>query len=69
MTRNAIMYISLGFTQPCLLQILSLRQVPDSALEMVVYDGTVYAGALFSKHKVIFLRFSLPDSKKLIKLR
>lgn len=52
MTHNAIMYISLGFLQPCILQVLALRQDPTSGLEMVVYDGTVYAGALLPRQQV-----------------
>ena len=45
LTRNAILYISLGFTQPSTLQILSLRKGTTRSLEMVVYDGVVYIGA------------------------
>ena len=45
LTRNAILYISLGFTQPSTLHILSLSKGTTRSLEMVVYDGVVYIGA------------------------
>ena len=47
LTHNAILYCSVGFKQECLLQVLSIHPQPPSALEMVVYDGTVYAGASY----------------------
>lgn len=48
LTHNAIMYASVGFQQDCLLQVLNVRPGPNSSLEMVVYDGTVYAGAHYT---------------------
>lgn len=55
LTDNAIMYISVGFQQHCLLQVLSLRHTPSHALEMVVYDGTVYAGAIYRPPHVLLV--------------
>lgn len=52
LTDNAILYASVGFKQECLLQVLSLRPGPHSSLQLVVYDGTVYAGALLSQSQV-----------------
>jgi hypothetical protein len=57
LTDNALMYISVGFQQECLLQVLSVRPGPQLSAEMVVYDGTVYAGALFNYAAVL-----LPNS-------
>lgn len=47
LTHNAILYISLGFTQQSLLQVLELRKGSRNTLEMIVYDGIVYTGARF----------------------
>ena len=41
------MYISVGFTHPCLLQILSLNRQDHSYLQLILYDGKAYAGALY----------------------
>ena len=65
MTDNAIMYISVGFQQHCLLQVLSLRHTPTHALEMVVYDGTVYAGAIYHPpHVLLVLPSPEPEQPK-----
>lgn len=47
LTRGAILYVSVGFTQDCLLQVLSLQRPSNHTLAMVVYDGLAYAGALY----------------------
>lgn len=39
LTKGAILYISVGFTQDCLLQVLSLQHSSEHTLAMVVYDG------------------------------
>ena len=57
LTPNAIMYISVGFTQESTLQVLSVREGIHSSLEMVIYDGLVYAGALYD-YSTVFIRSS-----------
>jgi hypothetical protein len=59
LTLNAILYISLGFQQPALLQILDLRPDPPSSLQLVLYDGIVYTGAHYDYSNVS----SLPPSE------
>lgn len=47
LTSNALMYASVGFQQLCQLQVLSSRETSLTSLELIVYDGSVYAGALY----------------------
>lgn len=53
LTHNAILYISLGFTQQSIMQVLELRKGNKNTLEMIVYDGIVYAGALYDYSSVL----------------
>jgi hypothetical protein len=52
LTHNAIMYASVGFKQECILQVLNVRPGSNFSLEMVVYDGIVYAGAHYNYSNV-----------------
>jgi hypothetical protein len=46
LTHNGVLYLTLGFRQEYLLQVLTLhRQQQD--LQLVLYDGLAYIGALF----------------------
>lgn len=54
LTHNAILYISLGFRQTSTLQIIELRPGSSQSMELVVYDGTVYAGARYD-YSLVFL--------------
>jgi len=53
LTHNAILYISLGFHQASILQIIDLRPGCQQTLELVVYDGIVYAGARYDYSLVL----------------
>ena len=47
LTRNGVLYLSLGFTQEYLLQVLALTK-HQTDLHLVLYDGLAYIGALHS---------------------
>jgi hypothetical protein len=47
LTHNAVLYLSLGFTQEYLMQVLALSR-NHQELHLVLYDGLAYIGALFT---------------------
>lgn len=46
LTHNGVLYLSLGFRQEYLLQVLTLAHNQQD-LQLVLYDGLAYIGALF----------------------
>lgn len=46
LTHNGVLYLSLGFRQEYLLQVLTLSH-NQQGLQLVLYDGVAYIGALF----------------------
>jgi hypothetical protein len=49
LTFNGVLYLTLGFKQHYLLQVLSV-QSHQKDLQLVLYDGLVYIGALYRPH-------------------
>jgi hypothetical protein len=45
LTHNGVLYLSLGFRQEYLLQVLTLSR--HHGLQLVLYDGLAYIGAIF----------------------
>lgn len=46
LTHNGVLYLTLGFRQEYLLQVLTLSRHQQD-LHLVLYDGLAYTGALF----------------------
>lgn len=47
LTHNGVLYLSLGFRQEYCLQVLASRRGEAGELQLVLYDGLAYIGALF----------------------
>ena len=47
LTFNGVLYLSLGFRQEYCLQVLTLRRGELGELQLVLYDGITYIGALY----------------------
>lgn len=47
LTFNGVLYLSLGFRQAYHLQVLTLRRGEQGELQLVLYDGNTYIGALY----------------------
>lgn len=47
MTKEAALFISLGLADNYILQVLTLRSVSQKEVHLVLYDGTVYFGAIY----------------------
>lgn len=47
LTFNGVLYLSLGFRQEYCLQVLTSRRGEEGELQLVLYDGITYIGALY----------------------
>ncbi len=47
LTLNGVLYLSLGFKQNYYLQVLACKLGECSELQLVLYDGLAYIGALY----------------------
>ena len=47
LTLNGVLYLSLGFKQHYHLQVLACKVGEHSELQLVLYDGLAYIGALY----------------------
>lgn len=47
LTQNGVLYLSLGFKQHFQLQVLTSRVGEQAELQLVLYDGLAYIGALY----------------------